>query len=79
MNATDRESFGDRLRRLRLAKGWRQSDLAAHAGVGRATVAHWEAETRWPRADYLERVADTLGCDMGWLFTGRGWGGRERA
>jgi transcriptional regulator with XRE-family HTH domain len=65
------ESFADRVRRLRRAKGWRQADLAERAGIGTSTVAHWEAETREPTAETLFLISDALGVDAGWLWRGR--------
>jgi DNA-binding Xre family transcriptional regulator len=52
------------LRRLRVAKLWKQSDLAERAGVSRTTVARLEAEAH-KHADFetVQKLADALGVE----------------
>jgi transcriptional regulator with XRE-family HTH domain len=52
------------LRRLRAAKLWKQSDLAARSGVSRTTIARLEAE-RNKAADFdtIRKLADALGVE----------------
>ena len=38
--------FGMRMRQMRKAKGWRQIDLAAHAGIGKNHISELERGTR---------------------------------
>lgn len=57
-----------RVRELREARGWSQSELADRAGVRRATVSDIETEkTRGVDFDVLERLASALGVDAGYL------------
>jgi len=53
--------FSERLRSIRKAKGWSQHELAARAGIARASIAKWESGiTERPRPTPLRRVAKAL-------------------
>jgi ribosome-binding protein aMBF1 (putative translation factor) len=69
--ATLSESFGDRLYRIRTAKGLRQRDLGARIGVTQGVISHWERDDREPLAEHLFLLADALGVDVRWLWRGR--------
>jgi transcriptional regulator with XRE-family HTH domain len=45
---------------IRRAAGATQDDVAAALGVGRVTVARWEAGVRHPRGKLLDRYAALL-------------------
>lgn len=49
-------------------KGLTQSQLADALGVSRATVAMWETEKTYPRADLLPKIASLLGCTIDELY-----------
>lgn len=57
------DSFGQRLRRLRLRQAFSQAELADRAGVSRATVMALEADARgdgaWPQT--VRKLARALG------------------
>ena len=59
-----------RVLELRTAKGWSQSDLAEHAGgIRQATISDYESgRVNRPDLRILERIADALGVDVGYLF-----------
>lgn len=57
------------LRRLRVAKGLSQDDLAYASQVERAYVGHLERGTKNPTVDLLQRLAQSLECEMSELFT----------
>lgn len=57
-----RDSFGQRLRRLRTERGFRQCDLARELGVSKVTLWKWETDQVRPRARSLERLDEVLGC-----------------
>ena len=59
-----------RIRELRHALGLTQAELARRAGVRRATVSRLEnARVSALDLDVLERVADVLGIEPGFLLT----------
>lgn len=59
-----------RLRELRLALGLSQAELAAHARTRRATVSRLEnSRITAIDLDVLERLADALGVEPGFLLS----------
>lgn len=73
---TNDSSFAQRLFQARLAysaeKGRQvtQAELAELAGVSTAAWSTWEAGRSQPPLDTLEKVAQVLGIDPGWLAFG---------
>jgi WD40 repeat protein/transcriptional regulator with XRE-family HTH domain len=65
-----RESFRDLLLRHRGRTGLSQRDLAARLGVGRRTVQDWEAGSKHPTAERLQKLIKVL-LDAGALTVGR--------
>lgn len=58
-----------RVKKLREAQGMTQTDLAKRAGLRRATLIDIEMErTNRVEFDVLERLADALGVDPGFLI-----------
>ena len=59
--------FGDRVRELRLAKGWRLRDLAAKVGVGFTHLSRVENERLnfgdYPSDALIHRLAEALETD----------------
>ena len=53
---------------LRVSKNMTQQRLADELGVNRSTVAMWESNASYPRADLLPKIAQVLGCEIGDLF-----------
>lgn len=62
------DSLGDRIRRLREAKEWRQDDLAEKMGLGRETLSAIENGRRPVKAGELGRFADVLGVSSDQLL-----------
>lgn len=56
-----------RLTDARLAKQWRQEDVARTAGCAQSQIAHWE-RGRIPTLDNLIAVADALEVSLDWLL-----------
>jgi transcriptional regulator with XRE-family HTH domain len=57
------------VRELREALGWTQSELGRRAGVRQATISAIENEqTKGVDFDVLERLANALGVDPGFLI-----------
>src|SRR3546814_3245281 len=55
------ESFGARVRRLRLAKTMTQGELANLMSVSVPSVCGWESDRARPRAGRIDKLADILG------------------
>lgn len=58
------ETFGTRLRRLRLEKGLTQLQLGRRVGLSNRMVAYYEIEGGEPRPDLLSRLAEALGVSL---------------
>jgi transcriptional regulator with XRE-family HTH domain len=63
------ETIGQRLKRLRLERGFSQRELAA-PGVSYAYISRIEAGSRQPSVKALRRLAAKLGVTAGYLETG---------
>ncbi len=58
-----------RVRELREAKGWSQHRLSQKAGIRRATLSAIENnQTTGVDFETLEKLAEALGCDPGYLI-----------
>ena len=57
-----------RIKELRLAKGLRQVDMAAHFGVGQTAIFKWESEGLYPPSRLLPEIAIYLGCTLDDLY-----------
>jgi transcriptional regulator with XRE-family HTH domain len=59
--ATTSEAIGALIRAGRIRKGWKQADLAEHAGVSRTTLIHLErGAVQDPHATTLNKLAQAL-------------------
>ncbi len=74
----DTEKLGDRIARLRRAKGWNQKDFGRHLGMKAAQVSKCERGSLVPRADLLRRLSEVLGVSSDYLLTGRSFGEPQR-
>ncbi len=70
------ESVGQRLKRLRLERGFSQRDLSA-PGVSYAYISRIEAGARTPSVKALRMLAQKLGVSVEYLETGRDLGEAE--
>ena len=57
-----------KIKELREAKNYNQSDLASELGVDRSAVAKWETGEAVPRTEKLPKLAKVLGCSIDELF-----------
>jgi len=73
-------TMGDRIRKLRLAAGWTQQELAERAGLSLTTISKLERNHMEPsRVSTVQRLATALGCSVPHLLYGpRGWLDRLR-
>lgn len=66
------ETTGERVKRLRDARGWTQQQLADKAGVAQSTINGVEKGGRQKMPSSLIEISHALGVDAYWLKTGRG-------
>jgi transcriptional regulator with XRE-family HTH domain len=58
------EPFGQRLRRLRLAKGLTQAELGRTVGLSNRMVAYYEIQGGVPSSELFKSLAEALGVSM---------------
>ena len=58
----------EKLRRMRIEKGFSQQKLSNALHVERSTVAKWESGDRRPSAEIISRISDILGADVAELM-----------
>lgn len=63
-------NLADRVRKAREVTGLSQDELAARAGVGRATLARIEQGKNVPRRATIIALAFATGVDLNWLENG---------
>lgn len=68
--AGEGESFGQRLKRLRVGSGYSMVRLAAAAGVTKPTLWKWETGRVHPRQRALRQLAEVLGVSGSYLVFG---------
>lgn len=66
-----RNTFGERLRRLRYAAEMTQLNVAQRVGVARSTYALWETDARRPDVESLTRLAALFQIRVDFLLTGQ--------
>lgn len=63
MGLLDPAERGRRIRAARLAKGWKQWQLAREVGKRQPTISHWESGRNSPSREEVVLLADALGID----------------
>ena len=62
-------TIGDRIRELRLARKWTQSELADKLGLDRTTISKWERHGgSEPDADTIKKLADIFEVTSDYLL-----------
>lgn len=64
------ETLGQRIKRIRLEKGYTQESLADISGLTAGQISYYEQDKRRPNIDNLYILADTFGVSMDKLYTG---------
>ena len=64
------ESFGRRIRRLRVEKGYSQGDLAGRLYVTVQAVSRWETERGYPSIESVVNMAHVFATSTDYLLTG---------
>lgn len=59
-----KESFGSRMRSMRLARNWSQQELSIRAGISTPHISSIERDKRHPSLDYAQRIANALGIAL---------------
>lgn len=66
------QAIGERLRGLRVSRGWTQEELAERIGANRSDISNVEAGRRKPSRNMLEALRGRLGVSADWLLFGEG-------
>ncbi len=67
---TDMNALGEKIKTLRLARGWSQKELASHAGIAQRSVASAETVAdQVPRDTTLAKIAHALKVSIEYLKT----------
>lgn len=65
-----RRSLGEKIKEARLAKNWKQKNLAAAVHVEPDTVSRWERGQHAPDFEMMELIADALGRPLSFFVSG---------
>jgi transcriptional regulator with XRE-family HTH domain len=65
------ESVGERIARLRRARGWKQKELATRIGSSLQQISKYERGRYTPRSEVVARLAEAFGVSADYLLTGR--------
>jgi transcriptional regulator with XRE-family HTH domain len=58
------DGLGDRIKRLRLERGWTQVQLAEQAGCSKRAIIYYEKDGTCPPAPVLAAMAKAFGIDL---------------
>ena len=61
-------SIGERIKQLRIEKGWKQKQLAEIVDISRESIGNYERGTRIPSAEIASRIATALDVPVGVLL-----------
>lgn len=61
-------SFKDRLKKARLEKGLKQTELSLKIGLSKNVVSNYEAGTSFPNTETLYKIFDVLEVEPNFLF-----------
>ena len=59
-----KKKIGNNLKKIRLEKGLKQSELAELVGVEDKTISRIEVGGNYPSIDLLVRLSEALGCEL---------------
>lgn len=72
-NGMQTQTMGERIRQLRLARGWSQGDLAERVGVTGGAISHWESGlTKNIKLETFLTLCEVLGTVPHYLIFGPG-------
>lgn len=61
-------TFPERLRKLRIERGWSQEELGRRINVTKVSVSGYEKGKRNPDTDTLQKIADVFGVSVDYLL-----------
>ena len=61
-------TIGEKILKLRKARGWNQEELADRIGVTRQAVSRWESDSAKPDADKIVAICDLFGVSADYLL-----------
>jgi len=61
-------TMGEKIMKLRKARGWNQEELAERIGVTRQAVSRWESDSAKPDADKIVLLCDLFGISADYLL-----------
>ena len=64
-------TFSERIRKVRVERGFTQTGLAKQAGLAENLLYRWERELHGASRRTLQRVSEVLGVSPSYLLTGR--------
>lgn len=59
--------FGDKLKKLRIDKGYNQTELAHRLGVNKSIISAYENQQRLPSIDVLIKISYEFNISLEWL------------
>lgn len=62
-------TFGEKLKELRIRKGWTQEELAHKIGKQRRAIIRYESGECCPRRDDYRKLAEIFNVDVNYLLT----------
>lgn len=65
-------TFGSRLKRYRIFKGWKGVDFTRITGISSGTLTGIEKNGNSPSAENLQKIARNTDLNIAWLLTGEG-------
>jgi transcriptional regulator with XRE-family HTH domain len=71
-NKQIRDIFGSNLRKFRSRREWSQLELAEKANISMNFLSEIERGNKWPSAETLQNLADSLGVEVYELFKLKG-------
>ena len=71
-------TLGEKILKLRKARGWSQEELAGHIGVTRQALSRWESDAVVPDTVNVVQIADLFGVSTDYLLRD-GWTGNSAA
>ena len=69
MDNIKKESFGERVYRLRNKLGLSQIQLAKKIGASHGSIQNYESNSL-PKGEYAIKLAEVFNCSIDWLLTG---------